>query len=42
MTEAECKMMDTIHLYGLIFSMNDNDKDQVLDRMEEVLRNGSP
>lgn len=38
MTEAERQMMNTIHMYGRIFSMNDDAKNQVLDYMEEILK----
>lgn len=37
MTEAEREMMDTIHLYGLIFSLGDGGKETVLKGVEAIL-----
>lgn len=34
MTEEEREMMTTIHLYGLVFSMDDRTKDAALDYIE--------
>lgn len=37
MTEAEREMMNTIHLYGLIFSLDDSGKETVLKGVEAIL-----
>lgn len=37
MTEAERKMMNTIHLYGLILSLDDGGKETVLNGVEAIL-----
>lgn len=37
MTEAEREMMDTIHLYGLIFSLDGSGKETVLKGVEAIL-----
>lgn len=38
MTEAERKMMNTIHLYGLIFSLDGGSKLAFLDHIEAILK----
>ena len=37
MTEAERKMMNTIYLYGLIFSLGDGGKEAALEHIEAIL-----
>ncbi len=37
MTEVEREMMSTIHVYGLIFSLDGSGKDAALDYMEAIL-----
>lgn len=37
MTEAEREMMNTIHLYGLILSLDDNTTDVALDYAKAIL-----
>ena len=40
MTEAELQMMDTIHLYGQIYALNDAAQRYALSRLRELLRDG--
>lgn len=40
MTEAERQMMNTIHLYGMILSLDGGTKKAALDRIEEIMREG--
>lgn len=37
MTEAECTMMSTIHMYGLIFSLDGSGKETALKGIEAIL-----
>lgn len=37
MTEAERQMMNTIHVYGLIFSLDGNGKENALKDIEAIL-----
>lgn len=38
MTDAERQMMDTIHTYGLIFSMDADTKKFAIDCIEAILK----
>ena len=38
MTEAERQMMNTIHMYGLIFSMDADTKKFIIDCMDAILK----
>ena len=40
MTEAEREMMNTIHLYGLILSLDDNTTDVALDYANAIFWGG--
>lgn len=40
MTEEELQMMDTIYLYGLIYSMDEDTKSIVLNRLARILKDG--
>lgn len=42
MTEAERKMMNTIHLYGLLLSLDGGAKKIALDRIEAILEEEQP
>lgn len=40
MTEAELQMMDTIHLRGMVYSMNDDELKRALECMAKILEDG--
>lgn len=42
MTEAERQMMNTVHMYGLILSLDGGDKKTALDRVKAILEEEQP
>ena len=42
MTDAEREMLTTIHLYGLIFSLDDRGKEAALKGIKTILKGEQP